>query len=76
MNAPAHWEQAQAYRACAICTHGAKDPTDPHRPVDACRCPAVTGNNQRTVAISQARANFGPCGPEAQHLAFPGLGAR
>ena len=68
------------YRACALCTHG-RAPQDaaPHPEASdrVCVCPHVTGVRNTDwpmgVPVSLARANTGPCGPEAAHLHFAGL---
>lgn len=73
--APSSWDQA-VYRGCSVCVHGrtaAGEPTRPARATAAtCSCPAVTGG-RRPVPVAMARANTGPCGPEATHQHFPGL---
>jgi hypothetical protein len=57
-------------RACALCTHGTGPLYLRH-----CTAPAVaaTGPVPAPVPVHLARANSGRCGPEAQHLSFPGL---
>lgn len=66
---PAAWRAAEqhAWRACAICTHGVDVDGQRH-----CRAAAVAGP-ARSLPVPLARANHGPCGPEAHHLVFPGL---
>lgn len=78
MMAPAAWIQADArpLRGCSICTHGRCPSGDPSRqgPTEAshCACPDVAGQVGK-LPVQAARANAGPCGPEARHLRFPGL---
>lgn len=76
MRMPSSWHGAEVYRACGICIHG-RTATGQHartarQDATHCICPAVTGGRS-PVATAQARANHGPCGPEAHHQDFPGL---
>lgn len=55
------------YRACQLCTHG--------RTVQGqrmCTCPAAVAPAQHQP-VELLRRPHGPCGPEAEHLDFPGL---
>lgn len=85
--APAHWAQ-EPVRGCAVCQFGRDDQGRPTRAggrdASRCICPSVTGRNVpkpepadwplgHGVPVHQARANTGPCGPEAHHLTFAGL---
>lgn len=77
--------QVPEFRACALCTHGRQPKTHPDWPQPCteadrlCVCPEVTGRRHpdelRAVPVHLARARTGPCGPEANHLAFAGLRA-
>lgn len=76
--APHHWTEQPVYRACVLCTHGRGPNTDRF-----CVCPEVTGRRLTAVGaaadkpigvlVAAARATTGPCGPDANHLAFTGL---
>lgn len=76
---PAHWREAdrRPLRGCCICNHGlASDGVTPSRRDKGgavwCQHPAVAGQRGR-IPIADARANHGPCGPEARHQNYPGL---
>jgi hypothetical protein len=75
---PSSWSQWETavYRACGRCVYGRTDDGRLARNVNAsaahCACPAVTGG-RGPVSVTAARANSGPCGPEAHHQDFPGL---
>lgn len=56
------------YRACQICSHG----TDDLAGTRMCQCRAVVQAGQQKP-VDQMRKPGGPCGPEAEHLDFPGL---
>lgn len=75
-HAPSSWQTA-GYRACGLCVFGLTDDGRSARSLNAeatrCSCPSVTGGSARSVRVMDARANFGPCGPEALHQDFPGL---
>lgn len=53
------------FRACERCNHGK---------TGACTNPNVAGRGRR-VSFAEARRLGGACGPEAEHLDFPGLRA-
>lgn len=53
-----------APRACVLCTHSV-----PMGGSLACREPSVTQRDQ-VIPVLQARADTGPCGPEATLLSF------
>lgn len=83
--APAHWNH-EPVRGCAVCRFGRDSQGRPTKPgghdAATCICPNVTGRNLPAgdvpadwplgVPVKAARANTGPCGPEAYHLTFRG----
>jgi len=64
---PSPLQAPPPWRACQLCTHG----TGPEA-ARMCTAPSVATATRR-VSVELARANTGPCGPEAVHLHFPGL---
>lgn len=70
-HAAAVWMQPQVpeNRACELCCHGATLGGQRH-----CQCPAVVAQGH-AIPVDRARGLYGPCGPEATHLAFKGLRA-
>lgn len=70
--APLEWleHDTQPHRACALCQHGQRLAGQQ----SLCTHPRVAGKAMR-VQVSAARAAGGACGPEAEHLEFPGLHA-
>lgn len=54
-------------RACQLCTHGVD--VNGER---CCVCKDVVGS-RAPQPVALVRAPFGPCGPEANKLDFPGL---
>jgi hypothetical protein len=80
MRAPAHWDEYPV-RGCTVCQYGRDATGAATRPggrdAETCICPNVTGREisrdrpPAGVPTRLARANTGPCGPEAHHLAFP-----
>lgn len=71
ITAPSHWD-ARCYRACDICAFGQAATTQQDSATPVCVCPDVRGQ-RAAVPVPEARANHGPCGPEAHFLSFPGL---
>lgn len=67
--APLHWVAAdeQSYRGCQICVHGHTAPDSRQM----CTKRSVAGG-ERAITAAEARAPGGACGPEAQHMVFPG----
>jgi hypothetical protein len=61
---PVPWGQPN-FRACERCVHGK---------AGDCRSPDVMWHSV-PVPFAAARRLGGPCGPEAEHLDFPGLRA-
>lgn len=55
------------WRACLLCDHGAT--VDDQQ---VCRCRAVVAP-AAYQPIDLVRRQYGACGPEANHLSFPGL---
>mgnify|MGYP000019338521 CR=1 FL=1 len=63
----ATWGAPLPWRACALCRHGATVGA-----VRVCTCrDAVHPAQHQPVELVRRKA--GACGPEAQHLDFPGL---
>jgi len=59
-------------RACALCKHAVNNPEGGR----SCLHSDVTGGKQRpAMPCNIARAPGGACGPEAEHLDFPGWSA-
>lgn len=56
--------QQGTHRACQLCTHGRQQGV-------LCACPEMQAEPIRTTAA--LRKLGGACGPDAKHLAFPGL---
>lgn len=71
--APMRWidERPLPYRACEICAHR-RARTYATAPL---LCGYVEPGHTRAlpIAVDRARASGGHCGPEAEHLSFPGL---
>jgi len=66
---------AHHYRACDLCAFGKRQShpdTSTGAATTLCMHPDVRGPHPGMPA-PEARAPHGPCGPEAQHLSFPGL---
>lgn len=59
------WAPVMPYGCQRVCRHGS---------TGACQCPEVAGR-QQAVPFERARAPGGACGPEAEHMDFPGLRA-
>lgn len=59
------WAPVLPYGCERICRHGS---------TGECLCPEVKGRGQ-PVPFDRARASGGACGPEAEHMDFPGLRA-
>lgn len=57
--------QPAPLRACQLCTHGC---TSGGR---VCTCPAL--QREATTGTQALRAFGGACGPDAKHLAMPGV---
>ena len=64
--APQPWHVA-TYRACHLCRHGATVGSE-----RVCTCSAAVAPHKHQP-VELVRRSFGACGPEAQHLDFPGL---
>lgn len=67
-HAPPSWASLPL-RACQVCMHG--DDLGGQR---VCTAPAVV-SPARHQPVELMRRPHGPCGPDAEHLDFPGLRA-
>jgi hypothetical protein len=63
-----HAQAIDPYRACTLCRHAIGDLFEGRHCVNE-----HVGSTRKPVLIERARAHGGACGPEAEHLDFPGL---
>jgi hypothetical protein len=63
------WHEYDPYRACYLCKSGSRMGWKERE----CTNHNVVGTRKKPVMVEQARKHGGACGPEAEHLNFPGL---
>jgi hypothetical protein len=68
MKRDAWHDYVRPLRACDLCEHG----VGPDGQRD-CTHPACTGSSTKVQPVELMRKPTGPCGPDANFLAFPGL---